>query len=108
MSGCPVETTISVVGGKWKVVILWRLVGGTKRFNELQRSIAQITRKMLTEQLRELERDNLIVRTVYSEVPPRVEYSLSDYGRTFIPIMQAMAQWGLVHQERAGLSTGTN
>jgi DNA-binding HxlR family transcriptional regulator len=99
MSGCPVETTLSVVGGKWKVVILWRLVSGTKRFNELQRSISQITRKMLTEQLRELERDNLIVRTVYPEVPPKVEYSLSDYGRTFIPVMQAMAQWGLVHLE---------
>jgi DNA-binding HxlR family transcriptional regulator len=99
MSGCPVETTLSVVGGKWKVVILWRLVSGTKRFNELQRSISQITRKMLTEQLRELERDNLIVRKVYPEVPPKVEYSLSDYGRTFIPVMQAMAQWGLVHLE---------
>jgi DNA-binding HxlR family transcriptional regulator len=99
MSGCPVETTLSVVGGKWKVVILWRLVSGTKRFNELQRSISQITRKMLTEQLRELERDNLIVRTVYPEVPPKVEYSLSDYGRTFIPVMQAMAQWGMTHTE---------
>ncbi|MBB6730626.1 winged helix-turn-helix transcriptional regulator [Cohnella zeiphila] len=100
MSGCPVEATLSVVGGKWKVIILWRLVGGTKRFNELQRSISAITRKMLTEQLRELEKDGLIVRTVYSEVPPKVEYSLSDYGRTFLPVMQAMAQWGLVHQER--------
>lgn len=108
MSGCPVETTISVVGGKWKVVILWRLAGGTKRFNELQRSISQITRKMLTEQLRELERDGLIVRSVYSEVPPKVEYSLSDYGKTFIPVMQAMAQWGLVHQARDGISTATN
>jgi DNA-binding HxlR family transcriptional regulator len=100
MSGCPVEATLSVVGGKWKVVILWNLVSGTKRFNELQRSISQITRKMLTEQLRELERDNLIVRTVYAEVPPKVEYSLSDYGRTFIPVMQEMAQWGLAHLER--------
>jgi DNA-binding HxlR family transcriptional regulator len=100
MSGCPVEATLSVVGGKWKVVILWNLVSGTKRFNELQRSISQITRKMLTEQLRELERDNLIVRTVYAEVPPKVEYSLSDYGRTFIPVMQEMSQWGLAHLER--------
>lgn len=100
MSGCPVEATLSVIGGKWKVVILWRLVSGTKRFNELQRSISNITRKMLTEQLRDLEKDNLIVRTVYPEVPPKVEYSLSDYGRTFIPVMQAMAQWGLVHHDR--------
>jgi DNA-binding HxlR family transcriptional regulator len=100
MSGCPVEATLSVVGGKWKVVILWHLVSGTKRFNELQRLISQITRKMLTEQLRELERDNLIIRTVYPEVPPKVEYSLNDYGRTFIPVMQVMAQWGLDHLER--------
>ncbi|ANS74532.1 MarR family transcriptional regulator [Paenibacillus yonginensis] len=100
MSGCPVEATLSVMGGKWKAVILWRLVKGTKRFNELERSISQITRKMLTEQLRELERDNLIIRNVYPEVPPKVEYSLSDYGRTFIPVLQSMAQWGLVHLER--------
>ncbi|MBB6673803.1 winged helix-turn-helix transcriptional regulator [Cohnella nanjingensis] len=99
---CPVETTLSVVGGKWKAIILWRLVSGTKRFNELQRSISQITRKMLTEQLRELERDNLIIRTVYQQVPPKVEYTLSDYGRTFLPVMQAMAQWGFVHRERNG------
>lgn len=91
---------MSVVGGKWKAVILWRLANGTKRFNELQRSISQITRKMLTEQLRELERDNLIIRDAYPEVPPKVEYSLSDYGKTFIPVMEAMAQWGLVHLEK--------
>lgn len=99
-SGCPVEATLSVVGGKWKVIILWRLVSGTKRFNDLQRSITQITRKMLTQQLRELESDGVIVRTVYPQVPPKVEYSLSEYGRTFIPVMQSMAQWGLVHRDR--------
>ncbi|WP_317969066.1 helix-turn-helix domain-containing protein [Paenibacillus sp. CCS19] len=100
MSGCPVEATLSVIGGKWKIVILWRLARGTMRFNELQRAITPITRKMLTEQLRELESDNLIVRTVYPVVPPKVEYSLSEYGKTFIPVMQSMAQWGLVHLER--------
>lgn len=100
MSGCPVETTLSVVGGKWKVIILWRLAGGTKRFNELQRSISNITRKMLTEQLRELEKDGLVIRTVYNQVPPKVEYVLSEYGKTFIPVMQSMAQWGLVHLDR--------
>jgi DNA-binding HxlR family transcriptional regulator len=99
MSGCPVEATLSVVGGKWKVLILWNLINGTKRFNELGRSISQVTRKMLTEQLRELESDKLIVRKVFPEVPPKVEYSLSDYGRTFIPVMQAMAQWGMTHTE---------
>ncbi|WP_068621535.1 winged helix-turn-helix transcriptional regulator [Paenibacillus tuaregi] len=102
MSGCPVEATLSVIGGKWKIVILWRLARGTMRFNELLRAISPITRKMLTEQLRELESDNLIVRTVYPVVPPKVEYSLSDYGRTFIPVMQSMAQWGLAHLERNG------
>jgi DNA-binding HxlR family transcriptional regulator len=98
--GCPVEETLSVMGGKWKAVILWRLVGGTLRFNELHRSIPNITRKMLTEQLRELERDQLIIRTVYHQVPPKVEYALSDYGKTFIPVMQAMAEWGIAHRKR--------
>lgn len=79
------------------MTILWRLARDTKRFNELQRSIENITRKMLTEQLRELERDGFVLRTVYNQVPPKVEYSLTDYGRTFIPVMQAMAQWGLTH-----------
>ncbi|GIP22310.1 helix-turn-helix domain-containing protein [Paenibacillus sp. J22TS3] len=102
MSGCPVEATLSVIGGKWKIVILWRLARGTMRFNELLRAISPITRKMLTEQLRELESDNLIVRTVYPVVPPKVEYSLSDYGKTFIPVMQSMAQWGSAHLERNG------
>ncbi|WP_411344508.1 winged helix-turn-helix transcriptional regulator [Paenibacillus sp. WLX1005] len=98
--GCPVEATLSVMGGKWKVIILWCLAAGTKRFNELERSIAQITRKMLTEQLRELERDNLIVRTVYPEIPPKVEYALSEYGQTCIPVLEVMAQCGRVHLEQ--------
>lgn len=99
MRGCPIETTMSVVGGKWKPIILWRLARGTKRFNELERSITNITRKMLTEQLRDLERDKLVIRTVYNEVPPKVEYSLSEHGRTFIPVLEMMAQWGEFHQE---------
>lgn len=82
------------------MTILWRLTQGTKRFNELQRSIENITRKMLTEQLRELERDGFVLRTVYNQVPPKVEYSLTDFGKTFIPVMQAMAQWGLAHLDR--------
>lgn len=98
MSECPVETTISAVGGKWKVIILWRLAQNSKRFNELQRSISNITRKMLTEQLRDLEQDKLVIRTVYDQVPPKVEYSLSEHGKTFIPILEMMAQWGLTHQ----------
>ena len=97
---CPVETTLSVIGGKWKVIILWHLVNGTKRFNELQHSMPQITRKMLTQQLRELEKDGLIIRKVYPQVPPKVEYSLSDYGKTFIPVMESLANWGFAHLER--------
>jgi DNA-binding HxlR family transcriptional regulator len=98
---CPVEATLSVVGAKWKVIILWRLVNGTKRFNELQHSMPQITTKMLTQQLRDLENDGLIIRTVYPQVPPKVEYSLSDYGKTFIPVMESMAHWGFIHMERS-------
>jgi DNA-binding HxlR family transcriptional regulator len=100
-NSCPVEATLSVIGGKWKVIILWRLVNETKRFSELQRSMPLITRKMLTQQLRELENDGLIIRTVYPQVPPKVEYSLSDYGKTFIPVMESMAHWGFFHMERS-------
>ncbi|MCD9025727.1 winged helix-turn-helix transcriptional regulator [Cohnella silvisoli] len=100
-NSCPVEATLSVIGGKWKVIILWRLVNGTKRFNELQHSMPQITRKMLTQQLRELENDGLIIRTVYPQVPPKVEYSLSDYGKSFNSVMESMAHWGFTHMERS-------
>ena len=105
---CPVETTLSVVGGKWKVLILWSLFDGTKRFSELQRAMPQITRKMLTQQLRELENDELIKRTVYPQVPPKVEYSLSDYGKTLMPVMESMAEWGFMHMERSSLMIGDN
>lgn len=100
-NSCPVEVTLSVVAGKWKVIILKYLGGGTKRFSELQRSIPQITRKMLTQQLRELENDGLIIRTVYPQVPPKVEYALSDYGKTFYPVLESMAEWGYNHMERS-------
>ncbi|MGE5372460.1 MAG: winged helix-turn-helix transcriptional regulator [Solirubrobacterales bacterium] len=91
---CPVEVTLELIGGKWKPVILWHLAQQTMRFNELRRLLPRVTQKMLTQQLRDLERDGLIVRTVYTQVPPKVEYSLSELGQSFSPILQAMCQWG--------------
>ncbi len=96
---CTVTTTLSVIGGKWKAIILWHLINETRRFSELKQLIPAITRKMLTQQLRELEADGLIRRHVYAEVPPRVDYSLTTFGRTLLPILNAMAQWGLEHEQ---------
>ncbi len=96
---CTVTTTLSVIGGKWKAVILWHLINQTRRFSEIKHLIPDITQKMLTQQLRELEEDGLIRRQVYAEVPPRVEYSLTAFGRTLMPVLYAMAQWGLEHEQ---------
>jgi DNA-binding HxlR family transcriptional regulator len=93
-SKCPAEVTLTVIGGRWKVPILWHLSGGTRRFFELRDSLAGVTPKMLTQQLRELERDGVVARRVYPEVPPKVEYSLTDRGRSLRPIIEAMCQWG--------------
>lgn len=91
---CPVDTTLKMIGGKYKALILWHLIDATLRFGELRRVIPQATPKMLTQQLRELEQDRLIVRTVYPVVPPKVEYSLSDLGKSIRPILSAMYHWG--------------
>ncbi len=91
---CPVEATLSLIGGKYKSLILWHLINNTLRFSQLQRLIPQATPKMLTQQLRELEADELIVRVVYPVVPPKTEYSLSERGQTIIPILDAMCDWG--------------
>jgi DNA-binding HxlR family transcriptional regulator len=102
-SSCPVEATLTLIGGRWKVLILRELFRGTQRFGQLHRSIRGITQKMLTQQLRELEHDGLISRTVYAEVPPRVEYSLTARGQSLKPILAAMHKWGgeFVAQEKA-------
>lgn len=92
--GCPVEATLDVIGGKWKGVILYHLIHGTKRFGELRRLMPHITQRMLTLQLRELEKDGVVHREVYREVPPRVEYSLTEFGRTLSPIILQMRDWG--------------
>jgi DNA-binding HxlR family transcriptional regulator len=92
--GCPVEATLEVIGGKWKGIILFHLTLGTKRFNELRRLMPDITQRMLTLQLRELEKDGIVHREVYREVPPKVEYSLTEFGHTIKPIIMLMRDWG--------------
>ena len=96
---CPVNTTLSVIGGKWKVLILYHLVEQTQQFNELRRLLPKITQRMLTLQLRELEEDGLIHREVYPVVPPKVEYSLTDFGRTLLPVIGSMHQWGVEYSQ---------
>lgn len=99
-AGCSsVKVTLEVIGGKWKPLILFLLQDQTLRFNELYKSIDGITQKMLTQQLRELEHDGLITRTVFPEVPPHVEYSMTDYGRSLLPILRTMSAWGSKHRE---------
>lgn len=91
---CPVAATLELVGGKYKTLILWHLSGGTLRFGQIQKIITHATPKMLTQQLRELESDGLIRRKVYPVVPPKVEYSLTELGKSFIPVMNSMCDWG--------------
>jgi DNA-binding HxlR family transcriptional regulator len=92
--GCPVEGTLQLIDGKWKGVVLFHLLGGTMRFNELRRRLQNCTQRMLTTQLRELEADGLVHRKVYPEVPPKVEYSLTPRGRTLEPVITALRAWG--------------
>ena len=91
---CPVELTLSIIGGKWKCLIIHHLIDGTKRFNELRRLIPKVTQRMLTSQLRELERDNIVCRKVYAVVPPKTEYSLSKLGKSLEPVLWSMHEWG--------------
>lgn len=98
--GCSVGATLSVIGGRWKPIIIFKLLqNDVLRFGELKREIEGVTQRMLTQQLRELESDKVVARKVYAEVPPRVEYSLTDYGRTLEPIMITMRDWGAEHIE---------
>jgi len=96
---CPAEITLTIIGGRWKVILLYHLFQGVKRFSELQRAVVGITQKMLTQQLREMERDGLVHREVYPEVPPKVEYSLTPLGRTLEPVVGAMCDWGIKYRD---------
>lgn len=97
---CTVGVTLDIIGGKWKAVILWHLTKKTLRFSQLQRRLPGVTQKMLTQQLRELERDGMVHREVYAEVPPRVEYSLTDEGASLKPILTQLCDWGKGYAER--------
>ena len=97
---CPVELVIELVSGKWKLLILRELMKGKRRFSEIHRAIPGITQKMLTKQLRELERAGLVNRKVYPQVPPKVEYSLTDVGKSLESVFDAMHRWGLMYMER--------
>lgn len=94
LPACPVETTLTLIGDKWKVLILRDLMPGTKRFGELKRSIGSVSQKVLTAQLRDMEDSGLVNRKVYAEVPPRVEYSLTQLGKSLKPILDSMQNWG--------------
>lgn len=97
---CPIEATLALIGGKYKTLILWHLKDTILRFNELKKLIPKAIPKMLTQQLRELESDGLIIRVVYPVVPPKVEYSLSDFGKSIIPILDSMCDWGSDYLEK--------
>ena len=99
---CPVETTLLLIGDKWKVMILRDLMTGTKRFGALRRSIPAISQKILTQHLRAMEADGLVHREVYAEVPPRVEYSLTETGESLRPVLDAMSVWGRQYQRDQG------
>ena len=101
LPACPVETTLTLIGNKWKVLIIRDLLTGTKRFGELKKSIGSVSQKVLTAQLRAMEEDGLIHREVYAEVPPRVEYSLTKLGWSLQPILDAMVNWGNNYKNQA-------
>ena len=100
LPACPVETTLTLISDKWQVLILRDLMPGTKRFGELKKSIGHVSQKVLTSQLRQMEESGLLTRKVYAEVPPRVEYTLTDLGCSLKPIMDAMWTWGEQYQEQ--------
>jgi DNA-binding HxlR family transcriptional regulator len=97
---CPTQATIAAIGGRWKIIILWHLYGGKLRFSELRRKMPSISQKMLTEQLRQLAGHGLVTRTVYAEVPPRVEYAPTPLGQSLRPVITAIGDWGRTHADK--------
>src|SRR5258708_30819577 len=104
LAHCPVKATVDVIGGKWKPLVLFFLKRGPQRFNELRRQMPGVTQKMLTQQLRELERDGIVHRRVYAQVPPKVEYSLTRYGDSLRPPLEMMCKWGTKDRARTAQS----
>ncbi len=102
LPACPVETTLTLISDKWKVLILRDLMPGTKRFGELKKSIGHVSQKVLTAQLRQMEASGLVTRTVFPEVPPHVEYTLTELGYSLKPILDAMREWGEHYQAQNG------
>jgi DNA-binding HxlR family transcriptional regulator len=100
LPACPVAITVNLIGNKWKILILRDLLAGTKRFGELRKSVSGISQKVLTDNLRSLEEDGIVVRAIFAEVPPRVEYSLSELGETLRPIINVMEEWGTAYKAR--------
>ena len=102
LPACPVETTLTLISDKWKVLILRDLLPGTRRFGELKRSLGGVSQKVLTAQLRQMEDSGLLTRTVYPEVPPRVEYTLTELGSSLRPVLEALRDWGEEYQAKNG------
>ena len=100
LPACPVETTLTLISNKWKVLIIRDLLPGTKRFGELKKSIGSVSQKVLTAQLRQMEESGLLTRTVYPEVPPRVEYTLTELGQSLRPVLDALWNWGNNYKEK--------
>lgn len=103
VTSCPVEATINLIGGKYKSLILWKLMGGTLRFSQLRKEVPCATPKMLTQQLRELEADGLVTREVFPVIPPKVEYSLTGLGKSIAPVLEAMYSWGSAYLHGQGV-----
>ncbi|HYF31569.1 MAG TPA: helix-turn-helix domain-containing protein [Chitinophagaceae bacterium] len=99
---CPIEATLGVIGGKWKAIIIYYLMENDRRFTDLVRLLETVSARMLSKQLQELERDGIVSRNVFAEVPPRVEYALTTYGKTLLPLINAICAWGEVQLERTG------
>lgn len=106
MPDCPIETTLTLISNRWKVLILWDLLGGVKRFGELKKLLGGISQKVLTANLRQMEEAGLLTRTVYAEVPPRVEYALTETGRSLRPVLEAMLEWGTRYKAGTAAAAG--